>query len=328
MIDLFTNWQRILEERAGQSMEALSQVPGVLGLILCGSLGRREGWPLSDVDLILIYEDGEAERASAEVEAARVALLDEWMDEGLSTSLDAGKLAFARSEVEAALSLPPGEATQLLDDPGWFHSLDKGYRGRAAFDPDGLAAPLAAWLTEARFAPEVMRGRIEAHWRQTLTYQQRAVKALHDGNPVAAELALRESLHALMRNLIERWGGRDNSFARFGTRFAHTAADRGEQALAGEIFTLAGLDAAGVARRLALTPEGIRLRHRLSLAARKLVGEPISADEDARDVLLVFSTMRMRHGLPPFPVWIDIAGDAAVTADRVERYSRLLERMP
>lgn len=326
-MDLFRGWQRMLEERAGQSLEALSQVPGMLGLILCGSLGRGEGWPLSDVDLILIYEDGEAERVAAEVEAARVALLDEWLDEGLSTSLDAGKLAFARSEVVEALSLPPREAAQLLDDPRWFHSLDKGYRGRAAFDPEGLAASLAAWLTEARFASEVVRGRIEMHWRQALTYQQRAVRVLRDGDPVAAELALRESLHALMRYLIERWGGRDNSFARFGTRFAVTAAERGKQALADEIFALAGLDPAGVARRLALVPEGIRLRHRLSLNARKLIGEPISADEDARDVLLVFSTMRVRHGLPPFPVWIDIGADPITTTERVERLGWLLARL-
>lgn len=226
-------WRQMLEERARQSVDALARVPGVRGLVLCGSIGRDEAWPLSDVDIIPIYEDGQAVQAARAVEATRIALLDWWVDEGAFTSLDVGKLAFTRSEVEQALVAAPRDAIQYLDDPRWFHSFDKGFRDRAAFDPEGLVAALALWLTEARFTPEMVRERRERHWRETLKHYGQAVAALNAEVALQAAISLRESLHALTRYLIERWGERDTSFARFGTHFERTAAKRG----AGEVAT-------------------------------------------------------------------------------------------
>ena len=42
-------WQRLLEERVDEAVAALSAVPGVRGLVLGGSVGRGEPWPLSDI---------------------------------------------------------------------------------------------------------------------------------------------------------------------------------------------------------------------------------------------------------------------------------------
>ena len=321
------SWQRMLEERARQAVAALAQVQGVLGLVLCGSVGRGEAWPLSDLDLIPIYDDGRAERAAGEVAARRSELLDWWTAEGYATSLDVGKLKFTRSEVVGALALTPSEAGRYLDDPRWFHSLDKGYRGRAAFDPEGLAAALSRWLTEARFAPEVARGRLETLWRQALKRHEQAAEALGAGDTSAAAVAFRESLHVLTRYLIEGWGGRDNSFARFGTRFERTAGERDAGELAAEVMALYGLAPGEVARRMALAPHGVRYRHRLSLEARRLVAEPVTPEQDARDVLLVFSTREIRYGRPPFEAWVGLETDPAILAGRLADYSRLLERL-
>ena len=237
-----------------------------------------------------------------------------------------GRLAFARSDVAQALALSPREAARYLDDPRWFHSLDKAYRGRAEFDPEGRAAALARWLTDARFTPEVVRGRREAHWRQALERHEQAAGALGAGDPLAAAIALRESLHALTRYLMESWGGRDTSFARFGTRFERTAAGRGEGRLAAGIMALYGLSPDGVARRMALAPHGIRYRHRLSLEARGLVAEPVTAEQDTRDVLLAFSTMKIRRGRPPFEEWVGLETDPPILAGRLDEYRRLLTR--
>jgi hypothetical protein len=323
---LLSPWRQILVERAQQAVDALASVPGVLGLILCGSVGREEAWPLSDIDVIPLYEDGWAERAASEVEARRHELLDWWTDEGYCASLDVGKLAFARSEVVQALTFPPSQATRYLDDARWFHSLDKGHRGRAAFDPEGLATALSRWLTEARFAPDVVRGRLATHWQQTLARYEQAAQALDEGNSLAAAIALGESLHVLMRYLMESWGGRDNSFARFGTRFERTAIERGERELADDVMALYDLVPEAVARRMAVAPHGIRYRHRLSLQARRLVGEPVTADQDARDVLLVFSTMMIRRGQPPFAEWVGLETDHTTLTGRLDQYRRLLER--
>ena len=324
---LLSPWRQILEERAWQAVDTLARVPGVLGLILCGSVGRDEAWPLSDVDVIPLYEDGWIEQAASEVEARRHELLDWWTDEGYCASLDIGKLAFARSEVAQALTFPPGQATRYLDDSRWFHSLDKGYRGRAAFDPVGLAASLSRWLTEARFAPDVVYGRQATHWRQTLARYEQAAQALDEGNTLAAAIALRESLHVLMRYLMEGWGGRDTSFARFGTRFERIAVERGERELADGVMALYGLGPGAVARRMAAAPHGIRYRHLLSLEARRLVGEPVTADQDARDVLLVFSTMLIRRGQPPFAEWVGLETDRATLTGRLDEYRQLLQQV-
>jgi predicted nucleotidyltransferase len=322
--ELLAPWRHLLAERADEAVTTLAGIEGVVGLILCGSLGRDEAWPLSDIDLILIYADGQAERSAREIEQQRVVLLDWWLDEGYCPSVDVGKLAFSRAEVTQALTLPPAGAATYLDDPRWFHSLDKGYRGQAAFDPEGLATTLARWLTAARFTPPVVLSRLATHWRQTLAYYEQAAAALSQGDTFAAARAFRESLHALTRYLMERWGGRDTSFARFGTRFEQLATERGAAALATAIMALYGLAPGDVTRRLALAPEGIRYHHQLSFAARQLVAEPVTAAQDARDVLLVFSTMALRRRQPPFAAWVGLESDPTILSSRLQEYKAML----
>jgi len=322
--DVSGSWRQLLEERAEQAVAVLSRVPGVIGLILSGSVGRGEAWPLSDVDLVILYEDGQ-EGAAKAVEVERLRLLDWWAAEGFCTTLDAGKLAFTRSEVIQTLNSPPSETAQQLGDGRWFHSLDKAYRSRAVFDSEGLAAALSDWFTEARFAPEVVRARLETHWRQVLAHNARATRALTEGSAVTAAVAMRESLHALTRYLIESWGGRDNSWARFGTRFEQTGTERNEGALVYKIMSLYGLSSEGIARRMALAPQGVRYRHALSLETRRLMGEVLRPEQDARDVLLVFATREVRYRQPPFEAWVGLETEPTALAERMNEYRRLLD---
>jgi predicted nucleotidyltransferase len=319
-------WQRLLEERTQRAVDVLARVEGVLGLILCGSVGRGETWPLSDIDMILIYEDGRAEEAAGDVEARRSELSEWWAGEGYSTALDVGKLAFTRSEVAQALSLPPGGAARLLDDQRWFHSTDKGYGSRAAFDPEGVAGALSRWLTDARFTSEVVNGRLEGHLRQAWQRYEEAVVALDEREALAAAIALRESLHALTRYLMERWGGRDNSWGRFGTQLERTASERGEADLIAKIMALYGLAPKEVARRMALAPEGIRYWHKLSLEGRRLVGESVTEEQDARDVLLVFATREVRQRQPPYGDWVGLEIESAVLSGSLDQYANILGR--
>ena len=320
------SWQRILAQRTSSAVDRLGQVPGVIGLLLAGSLARGEVWPLSDIDILPIYEDGQAEQAAREVEARRLELLDSWMAEGHRTTLDVGVLAFGRAEVMQALALSSHEATHNLGDLRWFHSLDKGYRSRAAFDPEGLAAALAQWLTDARFTPQVVRGRLESHWRQTRDRYAQAATALNAGDTLTAAISLLESLHALMRYLIEGWGGRDTSFSRFGTRLEHTAVAQGEEALMGEIMALCALSPDDVIRRMELAPQHVRDRHRLSLQARRLVGDVVTEGEDARDALLVNSTREIRTRRVSYAAWVGLETDPTVLSKQLEAYSGVLER--
>ncbi len=241
--------------------------------------------------------------------------------------MDIGKLAFTRGEVLQALRVSPREATRYLDDLRWFHSLDKAYRSRAAFDPQGLAALLADWFTQARFAPEVVQGRAHIHWRQTVERYEQAAAALRKDDITTAAIMFRESLHVLTRYLMERWGGRDNSWARFGTRFERMAAEQGEGNLAAEIRDLYGLAPSQVAHRMAQAPQGVQYRHRLSWAARQFVAEPVTAAQDARDVLLVLSTWELRYRQPPFAPWVGLETTSTVLAAHLAAYRQLLGRL-
>lgn len=88
--------------RVRAASEAFATVEGVRGLILAGGLGWGASWPLSDIDLIPIYGDLQAQAASEEIERRREAMLPRWTAKGWWTGLDTGKLAFRESEVRAA----------------------------------------------------------------------------------------------------------------------------------------------------------------------------------------------------------------------------------
>ena len=48
-------WRRLLDERLAEAITVLGTVPGVHGLIVGGSLGRGEPWPMSDIDLLPVH---------------------------------------------------------------------------------------------------------------------------------------------------------------------------------------------------------------------------------------------------------------------------------
>lgn len=319
-----SQWRQVLDERVRQAVESLAGVEGVVGLILGGSLGGGEPWPLSDIDMLPVYEDASAEQASADVAKRRLALLDRWVAEGFRTPLDVGKIAFVRSEVEEALTAGSGAAVRYLGDLRWFHGLDKAYRGKPVYDPSGLTARLVDWLTAARFQPAVAEARVSRNRRHAEERLQRACALLEGGDGSGAALALHDGAWAVLTCLLEGWGVRDNSFARVGTRFERAAFGRGEVELAERVMAMFHLTPAEVSRRMAAAPERIRDRHRLSLRARRLVGEEVSVEQDARDVLLTLSSQEIRYSTPPFEPWVGIETTPTALRQHLEACARIL----
>src|SRR3712207_7541071 len=70
-------------------------------------------------------------------------------------------------------------------------------------DLQGLAALLAEWLPQARFAPEVVQGRAYIHWRQTVERYDQAVAALRKDDITPA--AIRSEERRVGKECRSRW---------------------------------------------------------------------------------------------------------------------------
>lgn len=123
-------WRQLLHERVEEATAALGSVPGVRGLVLGGSVGRGEPWPLSDIDLLPIVAAGAD--AGPEIGRSQARLVDWWAASGRAQTLDVGWLCFTDAEVEAVLGAGPGHAAERMADPRWLHGWRPATRPRTA----------------------------------------------------------------------------------------------------------------------------------------------------------------------------------------------------
>lgn len=322
-------WRSILERRVAEAVAAIAAIDGVRGLILAGGIGRGAAWPLSDIDLLPIYAVGQADTSAREIEQRRAGLLARWIDEGWFTGIDIGRLAFTSDEVDRARSLDNAGLPALLADDRWYHSLDKGYGGRAVYDLDGLAAPLAAWLTAHRFDCTVVQCRMERGRAELHRARERLDLALARNDTHRAVIELQTAVRWLRARQFEAWGERDSSLARVGTRFDTLAAARGFADLATATNAVCDLDDASVSKRMTLAPAWVHERHNRSLRARHLTGEEVTRIEDARDVLRVSAQYELRATTyPPFPGWLAIPDHVETMAAKAAWLDTVIDQHP
>jgi len=81
-VAFLADWRPILAWRVDEAVAALSAVAGVRGLVRAGGVGRGSPRPLSDINLLPIYDEEWLAGARAEIERGRPALLDRWVDDG------------------------------------------------------------------------------------------------------------------------------------------------------------------------------------------------------------------------------------------------------
>lgn len=288
-------WRALHAERTTEAIDAILAVPGVVGVVLGGSVARGVAWPLSDIDLVPVWADGAV--AQDDLDRAQARMVDWWAASGRAQTLDVGWIGFEVGEIKRAVEKPT-HFPSLIRDDRWFHGLDKMFSG-VGHGADSASA-LAAYASAVRFDP-VHRAAREARWWAMAEDQARV--ALHD-DPVAATLAIRQAARALRLVLVERWAERLGSMGREWTLWQRMADARGFDGR--EIVELANADAALALERAERAPLWLKERIRLSYAGRQLVGEQVSEAENARDQLSAFEIHVAKRNEPPYAEWLDV----------------------
>ncbi|MEF3303695.1 hypothetical protein [Paenibacillus sp. GYB003] len=299
------NWRSVLARRAAQAAETFGGVAGVKALLLGGSLGGGEPWPLSDIDIVPIYDDGRELEANGRIQELRTALIEAWEREGWRTALDVGTLYLSAATAKELARADAGAAERLLGDRSVYHIVDKAYNGQAVYDPDGIGRDVAHWIRRNRFDAEIAgmrKAKLKERYAENGSLLDEAIAL---GRRSAAAYFMNEAVELLRTYLLESWGERDNSFARLGSRFERLAERKGVRHIADRFNAWKSLDDASAARRIACAPESVRNRHRLSYACRRMVGEDVSDIQDARDVLRVFGRYELRRAMNGDPEGAD-----------------------
>ena len=298
-------------------------MPGVVGLVVAGSLGRGEPWPLSDIDIVPIYAERQETGSGRRVAAKALDLEAAWEAEGIRTDVDVGGIWFTDREVWEAVARSPRQTVPLLADFRWYHGIDKPYAGRVPWDPTGVAADFVAWVNRTRFSAEVVSEILARAGRELLGSIDQAARSLDRGHADAAGMALHRVGYLFVVHLMTSEGLRCSSFGRLGTAFEKAMLKRGRGETARTVMDVMLLGPADVEGRFDDAPENLKQRHELSLPARRLAGEDVSASGDRRDVLLAFTTYAFRRRGAPLGRWTGLGCDRGKMIDRLERARRL-----
>lgn len=314
----FLRWRETLDERAAAAIEALASVPGVVAVLLGGSVGRGEPWPLSDVDIVPVYATGENARAERAVSARASELEAAWDAQGGRTDLDVDQIWFSRREAEEAVEWSAEQVVPHLADFRWAHGIDKVIGGRAAFDPTGVGVAFLEWARRIRFAPEVVSNNLALAGAGLERALDQAASDLRRGNDEEAAIALHSAGYLMLVHRMESARLSRSSFGRLGTRFERAMAARGQAEAARGVMDVLLLSPADVDTRFADAPEGVQQRHRLSLRARRLVGESVTGRQDRRDVLLALTTYAFRRRTTVLEGWTGVGCDRGTMNTRLE----------
>ena len=276
--DFIGNWEKALERRVQEAGDCLSTIRGVAALVLGGGIGKGEPWPLSDIDVIGVYGHDEFERTKHEVRKVRAGIEERWVHEGFPTSLDIRGIVFTDREAEGILAADSVDLDELLRDARWFHGLDKAANGRVLFDRTGAADSFLARITELRYSEDVVsrRKRRRGGTQPSRGDVRKVGDLVAEGTLVDANLAFRDLVYRFVRFLYAGKWDNSGKLGRNCTRFEREGQSHGIGESSRRLMRLVE-NPSNSPERLKTAPNRVRDRHWISLPARRMTGEEISA---------------------------------------------------
>jgi hypothetical protein len=242
-----------------------------------------------------------------DVENTRISLLAKWAHQGWRTGVDIGRLFFTVEELENVFGLGNLDPLALLDNDRWYHSIDKAYGSRVLIDTSGIAQQVSDWFTHHRFVPSVVSLRLERSLAESRASLQLVDRELACCSRVKAYSSLLKSIQWFQIALMEKWGERDNSLGRFGTRFEQTADVHKATGIVEALHLISSLTSDSVGWRIERAPWWVHERRDRSWKARLAIGERVTSLQNDRDVLRVCTTYELRLlTTSPIQEWLAI----------------------
>lgn len=315
-------WKKILDERVSEAMDAIGRVDGVHGLIIGGSVGRGDAWPMSDIDLIPVYDN--SMDPAWQVERCRAMLVDWWVTSGPGHALEVGWPAFTVDEVAEATTWDSNETIKRMQDVKWFHGIDKASGGRAGAGGETVER-FVEWATRLRFDEAVRLARA-GYWRMTAELAVSKAVQMQDVSAVLTTQLLSEAARFLCMALAEQWGDRLGSINRCWTHFECLAQRNNALPLARRLARVGGAESAGAMARASTAPSWLQERIDVVYQARRLAGEEVTPDENARDQLAAFTLLTGRQRPDLDGSWI--LKQHSSVHDRIAGVEQLLVDLP
>ncbi len=309
------NWRAIHRERCAEAIGTIAGLPGVIGIILGGSAGRGQVWPLSDIDLIYISAHDAATDLPEQVDALGLEITRNWGLHTWATHVDAGRLYFKAAEVDVLLDGSRSLGGMMADER-IFHAADKAHLGQpvhASNDCDTRA--LVQLLDKSRFSTTAVSARQSQRIRRANDLVDQALYHLDAANLKAAHIAIEALMRLRVPFLMEAWGRGDRSFGRVFTHFCTLARQKNKEHLAHELIDALSLHPDAVETRYAQASAAVIERHATSYPARLAIGENIDATDDQRDALFAYSWYALRAGATA--AWL--GNEALSTAQLTEK---------
>ena len=327
--DFIGNWEGALERRVQEASECLSRRRGVVALILGGGIGKGEPWPLSDIDIIGVFRHDEFERTKHEVRKERTKIEERWVHEGFPTNLDIRSIVFTDREVEGILAADSVDFDELLKDDRWFHGLDKAANGRVIHDRIGVVDSFLANITELRYSEDVVsrRRRRRGGTQPSCEDVQKVRDLVAEGTLIEANLAFRTLVYRFVGFLYAGKWDNSGKLGRNCTRFEREGQSRGVGESSSRLIRLIE-NPSDSHKRLNTAPHRVRDRHRISWPARSIIGEEVTAEEDARDVLDFFTNLRLPKETGRYPVWTGIRTARATLKNKFAELVEVLQDYP